>query len=101
MENIKISDETPISFLTVKQLKEILGTTTQPTQQVVKTQNGSPEEYSFGMSGLKALFNVSHTTAWRLKTTVLKPAIIQHGRKFMIRKEEALKLFSESQEGGK
>ena len=96
-----VTEETPISFLTVKQLKEILGATSQPTQHVAKTQTGSPEEYAFGYNGLKQLFRCSHTKAWELKKSVLKPAIIQHGRKFMIKKEEALRLVAEHQKGGK
>ncbi len=96
---MELTDETPISFLTVKELKEILGTTGH--SEVVQVQTNNPDEYVYGMLGLRELFRCSHTTAWRLKQTILKPAIIQHGRKFMIEKKMALKLVAESQKGGR
>ena len=97
---MQITDETPISFLTVKQLKEVLNTTAQQSEQVVQTQTGSPDEYAYGMHGLRELFKCSHTKAWQLKKSILKPAIIQHGRKFLIDKKTALQLVADSQKGG-
>jgi len=96
---MNVAENTPISFLTVKELKEILSTVVQPAE-TVQVQTSNPEEYAYGMLGLRKLFNCSHSHAWRLKKGILKPAIIQHGRLFMIRKEEALRLIAESKKGG-
>lgn len=93
----KINNETPISFLTVGELKEILSTSGQPAD-VVQVQTKNPDEYAHGMHGLRTLFDCSHTKAWQLKMGVLKPAIIQHGRKFQIHKQTALRLVAEFQE---
>lgn len=95
-----VTNETPISFLTVGELRGILeamhSTATQLQSQVQNT-GSNLEEYAYGMSGLRELFKCSHTTAWKLKKSILKPAIMQCGRKFQIRKETALQLFADSQ----
>jgi len=97
---MNVTENTPISFLTVKELKEILSTVVQPAE-TVQVQTNNPEDYAYGYLGLRKLFNCSHTTAWRLKTTVLKPAIIQHGRMFQVKKETALQLVAENSKGGR
>jgi hypothetical protein len=92
---MQITDETPITFLTVKQLKEIINETQKNTEST-HVQADAADEYVYGMRGLRDLFKCSHTKAWKLKMSVLKPAIIQHGRKFQISKKTALKLVAES-----
>jgi len=95
---MQIVDNTPILFLTVKELKEILRAVERPAEIVqVQKQISSPEEYVYGYQGIRDLFKISHTKVWELKKTILKPAIIQHGRKLMIHKETALRLVAESQ----
>ncbi|MCM1168531.1 MAG: DUF3853 family protein [Bacteroides sp.] len=51
-------------------------------------------KYAFGIQGLCDLFNISSDTAIRYKKTFLQPAIIQRGRKIIIDKEKAIKLFN-------
>lgn len=49
----------------------------------------------FGLDGICKLFNVARSTAHYYKTTFLKPAIIQHGKKLVIDRNMALRLFAE------
>lgn len=94
------SNETPLSFLTVGEFKEILSTVARPAETVQVQQTSNPEEYVYGYQGIRNLLKVSHTKAWQLRFSILKPAIIMYGaRKFMIHKETALKLISEAQKG--
>lgn len=61
-----ISDNTPISSLTLGQLKEALGLNARPA-------------FVFGLKGIQELFGVSLRTAQRLKDGILRPAVIQYG----------------------
>jgi len=97
----KITNNTPLSFLTVGEFRELLRTTERPAEIVqVQKQTGDPQEYAYGYQGIRDLLKVSHTKVWELKKTILKPAIIQHGRKLMVHKETALRLIAESQQEG-
>ena len=42
---MNVTENTPISFLTVKELKEILSTVVQPAE-AVQVQTNNPEDYS-------------------------------------------------------
>ncbi|MBI9065329.1 MAG: DUF3853 family protein [Marinilabiliaceae bacterium] len=46
--------------------------------------DGSEEKsYVYGLSGIRRLFSVSHTTAQRYKDTILKEAVMQNGRRLL------------------
>lgn len=51
--------------------------------------------YVMGIRGIRELFGVCHTTAQKYKNSFLKEAVIQRGRKLLIDKEKALRLFNE------
>lgn len=86
----EITKETPIVFLTVGQLLEILDLERKPD---IITVAKEPKQLVYGLSGIRRLFNVSHATAFRYKNTILKGAVSQHGRKIVVDVELALELF--------
>ena len=65
----------------------------------------SPKNYVYGLRGIQDLFQCSHTQAQRYKDGLLKPAIIQSGRKIMVDVDTAVMLFNQNRdflnEGGK
>ena len=91
--NAKVNDETPIAMLNVGQLRVALGINETPseTSQPEKEQ----KQYVYGLAGIRQLFNVSHATAQRYKDTIINKAVMQQGRKIIVDKEEAVKLFKE------
>ena len=99
MIEIKVTDDTPISLLTVGQQKELfltwfselLGKKNQVAPSVEH-----PKRYVYGVAGIASLFQVSYATAIKLKDGVLKPAVMQQGRKIICDAELAMKLFAEN-----
>lgn len=89
---ITISNETPLSFLTVGQFLELLNTGKQP--EVIKEVSDSPKRYVYGLHGIKDLFQVSHVTAFRYKEGFLKDAVSQRGRKIVVDVDKAMGLFN-------
>ena len=96
MENFQITDSTPVAMLTVGQqkelfkgwFKELLG------DQIKTTPEDKPSKrYVYGIAGISSLFNVSYATAFKLKSGVLKPAILQQGRKILVDANMAIELF--------
>lgn len=67
----RISDNTPITSLTLGQLKEALGLLNSPAPAA---------RYVYGLKGIQELFGVSQKTAYNLKNGILKDAVIQYGR---------------------
>ena len=55
------------------------------------------DKYAFGLKGICDLLGCCPKTASHYKSTFLRPAIIQHGRKIIVDKEKALQLFREIQ----
>lgn len=89
---LNITDQTPLGALTVGQFKQFFKP--EPIQEEVQPEVEMSEKYVYGLKGIRELFNVSHVTAQRYKDTFLSEAIIQHGRKIVVDKEKALKLFA-------
>ena len=95
----KITDSTPIAMLTVGQqkelfqgwVKELLGANVKGTTISEK----SCKRYVYGVAGIANLFQVSYVTALNLKNGILKPAILQQGRKIMCDADLAIELFRE------
>ena len=85
----EINYSTPLSFLTVGEFLELLNAGTQP-EAVVKP---SEKRLVYGLAGIRALFKVSHATAFRYKQTIIKDAVSQQGRKIIVDADKALELF--------
>lgn len=88
---MNVTEQTPLSFLTVGQFMELLNTVKQ--NEPVKVQE-SEKRYIYGLRGIRQLFNVSHATAQRYKDTIIKDAVLQQGRKIIIDADKAMELFN-------
>jgi len=86
----QITNETPIAFLTVGQLLELLD------MERKKQPVAGPKETKklvYGLRGIRNLFGVSHATAYRYKETIINEAVSQQGRKIVVDVDKALELF--------
>ena len=88
---MNVTEQTPLSFLTVGQFMELLNTGKQNAPVVVQE---SEKRYIYGLRGIRQLFNVSHATAQRYKDTIIKDAVLQQGRKIIIDADKAMELFN-------
>lgn len=86
----RITNSTPIAALTVGQFKELMLEIIPREKGEVKEKE---KEFIYGLRGIRELFNCSHTTAHKLKNTILAPAVMQNGRKIMVDKVLALELY--------
>ena len=90
---IDVDDNTPVSMLTVGQLRKALF----PDMEKAKTDTRKPstpdKRYVYGLAGIRGLFNVSIPTAHRLKNTILREAVSQQGRVIVCDVERAMQLF--------
>ena len=92
------NDDTPITFLTVGQLKEVLGI---DSDQIAKqrekgaaSSNAEQKRYVYGISGIRQLFGgISHVTARKYKDTFLRDAVSQQGRIIITDVDKAMELF--------
>lgn len=89
----EVNDQTPIAMLNVGQLRNALGIDNQ--QQETVQEEMESKKYVYGLAGIRKLFNISHATAQRYKDTIIKAAVMQQGRKIIVDKSAALKLFKE------
>ena len=88
---MNVTEQTPLSFLTVGQFMELLNTGKQ--NEPVRIQE-SEKRYIYGLRGIRQLFNVSHATAQRYKDTIIKDAVFQQGRKIIVDADKAMELFN-------
>ena len=88
---MNVTEQTPLSFLTVGQFMELLNTGKQNAP--VRIQE-SERRYIYGLRGIRQLFNVSHATAQRYKDTIIKDAVLQQGRKIIVDADKAMELFN-------
>ena len=88
---MNVTEQTPLSFLTVGQFMELLNTGKQ--NEPVRIQE-SEKRYVYGLRGIRQLFNVSHATAQRYKDTIIKDAVLQQGRKIIVDVDKAMELFN-------
>ncbi len=86
----QITNETPIAFLTVGQLLELLDME-RKKQPIAETKEA--KQFVYGLRGIRSLFCVSHATAQRYKDTIIKEAVSQQGRKIVVDVDKALELF--------
>ena len=96
-----INDNTPIAMLTAKQLKDYLfgdgGSNTTSNKQKPEQQPG--KRYLYSVKQLATFLNVSYATAWKLKNSVLRPAVYQEGRVIMIDIDKVLALMESKGNG--
>ena len=88
---MNVTEQTPLSFLTVGQFMELLNTGKQNAPVAVQE---SEKRYIYGLRGIRQLFNVSHATAQRYKDTIIKDAVLQQGRKIIVDADKAMELFN-------
>lgn len=88
---MNVTEQTPLSFLTVGQFMELLNTGKQNAPVAVQE---SEKRYVYGLRGIRQLFNVSHATAQRYKDTIIKDAVLQQGRKIIVDADKAMELFN-------
>lgn len=97
ISNFQITDDTPVSILTVGQQRELFRdllrefTAGIPANSTQKEE--TPKRYLYGIAGIASFFQVSYVTACKLKEGILKPAILQQGRKIMCDADMAIELF--------
>ena len=99
MNGFEITDSTPISVLTVGQQRELFKSWIGEFMDKAISKTPSVENqkrYVYGVAGIASLFQVSYATAIKLKDGVLKPAVMQQGRKIICDAELAMKLFAEN-----
>jgi hypothetical protein len=80
---------TPLSFLTVGEFLELL-------KGIEKHKEVPPQQkvYEYGLIGLANTLGCSKATAWKVKKSgLLDEAIIQRGRKIIVDKHLAIKLY--------
>lgn len=90
--SFQITDRTPVVMLTVGQLKELFMTWVKEVMKEASVESPRSESnvrYIYGIAGIAREFNVSYATAHKMKEGVLRPAVIQNGRKIMIDVEMA------------
>ena len=92
MNSKQITNDTPIAFLTVGQLLEIIELERKKQNHTTPTPK-APTRLAYGLIGIRNLFGVSHATAYRYKETIIKEAVSQHGRKIIIDVDKALELY--------
>lgn len=81
--------DTPLWQLTVREFKELLKSEL-PAPEVKVEQ----KKYVYGLEGLAEIFGCTKATAWRIKDSgKIDKAISQAGRKIVVDKELALKLY--------
>lgn len=95
MANIQslINESTIVASLTVGQLVELVTSLISVQEDEVKMQTSA--HYVYGLRGIQDLLHCSHTQAQRYKDGLLKPAVMQNGRKIVVDADMALKLFAE------
>lgn len=95
----EVSDSTPIVQLTIGQFWELIEK--RYGKQQLSSQNRlANTNLVYGIRGIEQLFHVSHKTAQAYKNGFLKPAVSQNGRKILIDRDLAIKLFAEHEEKG-
>ncbi len=95
----KVTDDTPITFLTVGQLREVFNVKeAQPQPAPIQ----DAKRYVYGILGIAELLNCSKVTASRIKASgKIDGAITQIGRKIITDADLALELAGRKEKGGR
>ena len=91
------TEATPLAMLTVGQFKEVMANAMpQQIKEMLREQptTETTPNYIYGLAGIRQMFGVSHTTAQKLKDTILAPAVKQCGRKIVVDARLAMELFA-------
>lgn len=83
----QITDSTPVAMLTVGQQRELIMTWVKEVIKEASVESPRSESnvrYIYGIAGIAREFNVSYVTAYKMKEGILRPAVIQNGRKIMV-----------------
>jgi len=86
----QITNETPIAFLIVGQLLELLNSRKENQVEPIPEKS---KLLVYGLRGIRNLFGVSHATAYKYKSTIISGAVMQNGRKIILDVDKALELF--------
>lgn len=84
---MNVDDSTPISMLTVGQLKQIF-----PNSFGASSPPGE-KRLVYGLQGICDLFHCKESRAQQLKNTVIKDAVSQNGRTIVVDADKAIELF--------
>ena len=90
-----IPKTTIVASLTVGQLMELVSSLISAKEEEVDLQTSA--RYVYGLRGIQDLLHCSHTQAQRYKDGLLKPAVMQNGRKIVVDADKALALFAEKE----
>lgn len=97
MEQVNyVTDQTPLAMMTLGQLKEALELN-KPTITVQEKE----KKYVYGIRGIRELFHVSKVTAQKLKDGILRPSVMQLGRKITTDADMAISLYREATQKNK
>lgn len=89
--SMEINRDTRIIDLTCGELEDLIkNIISNSTERVL----ADSDKYAYGLAGIRALFDCSKSTAARLKNGKIKAACRQYGRKIVVDKDKALKLFN-------
>lgn len=91
----RISDDTRLIDLTVGELKELFSSLVPKVTPVVPAQPKMEKHLVYGIKGIRDLFQVSDSTARKLKDGCIKKAVSQSGRTIVVDVDMALSLFSD------
>lgn len=85
-----VDDSTPISMLTVGQLKSIIISSPE------RTESSKTKRLVYGLDGICKLFNCKESRAQKLKNTIIKEAVSQDGRTIVVDADLAIELFEKN-----
>ncbi|MCQ2186451.1 MAG: DUF3853 family protein [Bacteroidales bacterium] len=87
-----VDDSTPISMLTVGQLKSILNAAAARDG----TNGMRQKRLVYGLDGICELFHCKESRAQKLKNTIIKEAVSQDGRTIVVDADFAIELFEKN-----
>lgn len=91
----RINDDTRLIDLTVGELKELFESLMPRVDQTTPASYKQGKHLVYGVKGIKELFNVSDSTARKLKDGRIRKAVSQSGRTIVVDADLALSLFNE------
>ena len=91
-----VDDSTPLSMLTVGQLKSII---ISSPGSVSTTRD--QKHYVYGLAGICQLFHCKESRAQKLKNTIIREAVSQDGRTIVVDADLAIELFEKNSKKSK
>jgi len=87
---MEIENSRILATLSVGEFKEVMNEINEINRKI---EEQKPHTYVYGIPGIMELFHCSRSTAQNLKSTVIKDAVSQNGRKIVVDVEYARLLF--------